>query len=103
MWNGRSGIRTLATTPSTIFWNSWKIFRRVSALVAAMPMPMMKAVISAVITPISGGISTVKRPESIVSSAFCALSITMEPTFRKVGKIVLSTKKAKVPAMSVDR
>ena len=84
-------MRTLATTPSTIFWNSWKTLRSVSEPVAAIPMPMMKDVISAVMTPMSGGISTVNRPESMVSSAFWALSITMEPTLRKVGNTALST------------
>ena len=68
------------------------MFRRFSALVTAMPMPMMNEMISAVITPISGGISTVKRPESMVSSAFWALSMTMEPILRKVGKMALSTR-----------
>ena len=62
----------------------------------------MKEMRRALITPMIAGISIVKRPESIVSSALAALSRTIEPTLRKEGKIVLSTANAKEPAIIVE-
>jgi len=50
----------------------------------------------------TGGISIVKSPESIVSSALAALSRTIEPTLRNEGNTALSTQNANEPAMIVE-
>ena len=82
--------------------NSWNTVLRLLLCVIEIPRPKMKAIRRAVITPMTGGISIVKRPESIVSSALAALSRTIEPTLRNEGNTALSTQNANEPAMIVE-
>ena len=69
-WKGRRGIIMLAITFVTMSWNSLKIFFIPSAFVTAIPRPRVNERMRALITSIIAGISMVKSPATIVSSAF---------------------------------
>src|SRR3712207_3752951 len=73
---GKKGITILEITFSTIAWNSCIPFFNTSELITAAPIPKVKAINKAVITPIIGGISTVNNGDRERAFASAALIIS---------------------------